>query len=446
MNKSELRLVESSTKNIQKLKLAPQSKVIVGVSGGADSMALLYVLHSLQIDALVVHINYGKRGLASDQDQELVEGLAFEWGFECISISLDPNDAQNTNFQSWAREERYRIFRELKEVNNAEAILVAHHRDDQVETILQKLFRGSGVIAWQGMKVWDGEILRPFLEITKIDILDFCAQNSIPYRVDESNLTSDYARNFLRNSFEPKLNKLFPGWEQNVLSLADKGMVAKQAIQSILNEISEKGSIKIEPLQSYPKELRITLLKSYIETYTSITSLTKGQLLELEKLSRLEAGKQIKLNSSYTLVKDRTLLIIKNNSSESLVSYQLSKKECVEGVSIKPFKLTIENQANSDFALRMDSAQISWPITVRTWQNGDRFQPLGMIGSQKVSKHLSNLKVSTSIKKKALVLCASDGTIYATFFSEHIENPRIGTISDIVKCTEQTKEYLTINI
>tara|TARA_R110002096_G_scaffold425644_6_gene634499 strand:+ start:19124 stop:20464 length:1341 start_codon:yes stop_codon:yes gene_type:complete len=446
MNKSELRLVERSTLNIEKLKLSPHSKVIVGVSGGADSMALLYVLHSLQIDALVVHINYGKRGLESDKDQELVEGLAFEWGFECISISLDSNDTQNTNFQSWARVERYRVFRELKEVNNAEAILVAHHRDDQVETILQKLFRGSGVIAWQGMKVWDGEILRPFLEITKIEILDYCAQNSIPFRVDQSNLTSDYARNFLRNSFEPYLNKFFPGWEQNVLALADKGMVAEQAIQSILNEIAGKGSIELEPLLNYPKELRITLLKSYIESYTGITSLTKGQLLELNKLSKLESGKHIKLNSSYTLVKDRTLLIIKNNSSESLVSYQLSKKECVEGVFIKPFKLTIENQVNSEFALRMDNAQVNWPVTVRTWQDGDRFQPLGMIGSQKVSKHLMNLKVPTATKEKALVLCAPDGTIYATFFTDNIASHRIGTISDIVKCTEQTKEYLTINI
>ncbi len=446
MNKSELRLVESSTLNIDKLKLSPHSKVIVGVSGGADSMALLYVLHSLKIDALVVHINYGKRGLESDKDQELVEGLAFEWGFECVSISLNPNNAQITNFQSWARAERYRIFRELKEVNNAEAILVAHHKDDQVETILQKLFRGSGVIAWQGMKAWDGEILRPFLEIKKIEILDYCVQNSIPFRVDQSNLTSDYARNFLRNSFEPDLNKFFPGWEQNVLALADKGVVVEQAIECILNDISEKGTIELEPLLNYPKELRITLLKTHIEGHTGITSLTKGQLLELDKLSKLESGKQIKLNSSYTLVKDRTLLRIKNNSSESLVSYQLSKKECVEGVFINPFKLTIENQVNSEFVLRMDSAQINWPVTVRTWQDGDRFQPLGMTGSQKVSKHLMNLKVPTVIKENALVLSGLDGIIYATFFSESINNHRIGTISDIVKCTEQTKEYLTINI
>ncbi len=446
MNKSELRLVEISTKSIAKVKLSPHSVVIVGVSGGADSMALLYLLHTLQIEAIVVHVNYGKRGSESDKDQELVEGLAFEWGFDCISISLDPNDAQNTNFQSWAREERYRIFRDLKKVNDAEAIVVAHHKDDQVETILQKLFRGSGVVAWQGMKEWDGEILRPFLNVTKTEILDYCTQNSIPYRVDESNLSSNYARNFLRNIFGPKLTEFFPGWEQNILELSERGKVTEQALQTILNEISENDSIKLESLLSYPKELRMALLKSFIEVSTGIISLTKGQLKELEKLDSLEVGKRINLNSNISLVKDRTLLTIKNNSRESLVSCRFSKKDCEGGVDIKQFKLTIENEVSSEFALRMDSSKIEWPITVRTWKDGDRFQPLGMIGSQKISKHLLNLKIPTVNKEKALVLCASDGTIYATFFSEIIDNNRIGTISDIVKCSDQTKEYLTVNI
>lgn len=121
----------------------PSSLFVIGVSGGPDSMALLYLLHLLEQDTFVVHVNYGKRGKKSDKDQELTEQMAFQWGFECCSIRLDPEEAKGKNFQNWAREQRYRFFRDLMQDLKADAIVTAHHQDDQIETILQKLFRGA---------------------------------------------------------------------------------------------------------------------------------------------------------------------------------------------------------------------------------------------------------------------------------------------------------------
>src|SRR5690554_4816319 len=444
MSKCESTLVEVWRKNLDKAQLTPQSKVIVGVSGGADSMALLYLVHSLKLDALIVHINYGKRGEESDKDQELVEGMSFEWGFECVSLSLEMEEGAKRNFQDWARTERYRIFRELKEVNDAAAILVAHHQDDQVETILHRLFRGSGVVAWQGMKVWDGELLRPFLNSTKQEILDYCAQHCIPFRIDASNLESDYARNFIRNNFGPKLTQFFPGWETNILALPKRAQITEQAIEALLGPISNEDSLELELLLTYPIELQLALLKLFVERRH--TSISKGQLEELLNLTTLEVGKRVILDDNLSVIKEREQLVLSTQSSHSGTQLLLDKSDLNTPFKLKRHTFKIETIDPGNVGLRMDAQTMEWPITIRNWENGDKIKPFGMEGTQKISDHLTNLKVSSINKEKTLVLCASDGNIYAIIFPENIDYNRIGTISENVRCTPQTKEYFTINI
>lgn len=444
MSRYESTLVKIVRKNIGKAHLTPQSKVIIGVSGGADSMALLYLVRCLNIDALVVHINYGKRGVESDKDQELVEGMSFEWGFECVSLSLQMEDNVNRNFQDWARTERYRIFRELKEVNEAEAILVAHHQDDQVETILHRLFRGSGVTAWQGMKVWDGELLRPFLNSTKQDILDYCAQESIPFRVDATNLESEYARNFIRNNFGPQLTEFFPGWETNILALPSRAEITEQAIEALLSSIADETSLKLDTFLTYPAELQKALLKHFVNKHK--VSISKGQLKELLNLTKLEVGKRVIIGENLSLVKERERLVVGTLNTSSSTNISLDKNDLFTLFKLGKHSFLIERLHPGSVGLRMDAGKMDWPITIRNWQNGDRIQPFGMKGTQKVSDHLTNLKISTINKEKTLVLCTSDGTIYAIILPKHIDDNRIGTISENVRCTPQTKEYFTINI
>ncbi len=224
MNKYASNLINKSVES--SLSLIPQAKpkIILGVSGGSDSMALLYTFYKLEVEVLVVHINYGLRGNESDLDQELVEGMSTQWGIDCYSVKIE-NKQNEGNFQSWARAERYRIFKELKDINNLNCIATAHHQSDQIETILQKVLRGSGVEAWEGMSVWDGELFRPFLPFSKTEILSYCEENSIPFRDDKSNLESKYARNFIRNQLEDKFDELFPGWRTNILDLSEKGIL-----------------------------------------------------------------------------------------------------------------------------------------------------------------------------------------------------------------------------
>src|SRR5690554_4704463 len=110
------------------------------------------------------------------------------------------------------------------------------------------------------MKVWDGELLRPFLNSTKQEVLDYCAQHCIPFRVDASNLESDYARNFIRNNFSPKLTEFFPGWETNILALPNRAQITEQAIEALLSPIAEGNSLKLELFLTYPADLQLALL------------------------------------------------------------------------------------------------------------------------------------------------------------------------------------------
>ena len=445
MNKSASKSIERSVKNSFSLLNKQSPKILLGVSGGPDSMALLYVLFRQKADAFIVHINYGLRGKESELDQELVEGMATEWGFECCSVRLDIKK-NSGNFQNQARKERYRIFRELKDDIKANAILTAHHKDDQVETILQKLFRGSGPEAWQGMIEWDGELLRPLLSYSKKEILNYCEQEAIPYRVDESNLDPVYARNFLRKEFTETLDGFFPGWRDNILDLAIKGRVTELALNHMYNNVLDGNGINLSVFQKIDSELKPAILKKFVESQIPEFKLSKGIITELSKIEGLQTGGSIEINKQYDLVKGRSGLSVRSHEGFSTEEVLVSKKETEKGITLRNLNLKIQSNAYSDSALTIDPELLSWPLTLRTWKSGDRIRPLGMNGSQKVSDHLTNRKITSTKKEKALILSGADSTIYAIIFPEKAINGEMGTISDLVKCTSSTKNYLTIHL
>ncbi|MEX0823570.1 MAG: tRNA lysidine(34) synthetase TilS, partial [Balneolaceae bacterium] len=170
MSKFESSSVVKSFKKHGEILLKKNNPVVVGVSGGPDSMALLYILYRLAVPTVVVHCNYQLRGRASEADQDLVEQICILWEMECVAVRFDTMGEEGHNFQDWARDERYRIFRDIKKEADADYILTAHHRDDQIETIFQKILRGAGLAAWKGISVCEGDLYRPLLEVSKADI------------------------------------------------------------------------------------------------------------------------------------------------------------------------------------------------------------------------------------------------------------------------------------
>ncbi|MGA1465841.1 MAG: tRNA lysidine(34) synthetase TilS, partial [Balneolaceae bacterium] len=221
MNKFASSLAERSVQKHLETYFGTHPSLICGVSGGVDSMVLLHLLHRAGAQVTVVHVNYQKRGEDSELDQQLVEEICRLYKVECVSVRFDASDSTG-NFQAWAREKRYGVFRDLKREFRADAIATAHHRDDQVETIYQRLMRGSGMEHWGGMQVYEQGLFRPLLELGKEDIQMVAEQNGILYRTDVSNLDVAYGRNFIRLSLEPELDRFFPGWKTNLLGLGQR--------------------------------------------------------------------------------------------------------------------------------------------------------------------------------------------------------------------------------
>ncbi|MBO6622890.1 MAG: tRNA lysidine(34) synthetase TilS [Balneola sp.] len=436
MSKSEYLLIEQGISNKLSRYFSGTPKLVIGVSGGADSMALLYAFKRLEISCFVVHINYGLRGVESDKDQELVEQMSFQWGFECCSVRLNTEEMQSGNFQNWARNERYKIFEDLADEVKADAIATAHHQDDQVETIIQKLFRGSSPESWEGMKEWGAPLFRPMLEFSKEEILEYCDEKSIPYRDDESNSDPKYSRNFLRGEFTKKMNNLFPGWQQNVLGLSDFGALNEQMLDELSEVYLEKERIKLAPLKNMNEVLARSLIKRFLEQY--IPTASKGIIGEAYALLSSQTGSELKVSDSVVLVKDRDFIVLQKKAE--FIEVIIKEEDIENAFSVKGIEFRISEQLESE--LYLDVAKLSFPLILRRWKAGDKIQPLGMDGTQKVSDHLTNRKVSNVNREKSLVLSDSDGTIYAIIFKGNDPGP--GTISELCKATDSTKRYLSI--
>lgn len=418
----------------------------MGVSGGVDSMTLLYLLHQLEQDVLVVHINYGLRGKASGLDQELVEGMCSEWNFDCHSFGLEYDEKADGNLQDWARKERYRIFRELKKEYKADAIVTAHHYEDQIETILQKLFRGSGPDSWQGMQVWNGVIFRPLLNFSKEEICQYAEAHAIPFREDESNRQSKYARNFLRLELRHQLDEFFPGWRQNIERLSELGLITKQAVKELAEMVTnERGDIEKNAFLKLDEPLRSSVLKYILEK--NGISPSKGQLEELQDFESLQPGRKLQLDEDTVLMTGRDFLFIKKEDEFTTPEpVTLSKNELAAGFEFGSATYRLGTEKGKGRDLYLDASLLNFPLTLRTWEPGDKFIPFGMTGTQKISDHLTNRKIPVHLREKTLVLCGSDSTIYAIIFPEPSASGERGSISNLVACTDKTDKFLVIKL
>lgn len=422
---------------------------VLGVSGGPDSMALMYALHRLGLPALVAHVNYQKRGEASDRDAELVEELAFQWGFDCHTAAADPEEAEGENFQQWARDFRYDFFRALRRDHGCEGIAVAHHQDDQAETILQKLFRGAGLAGWQGMEVWDGELFRPLLRLSREDIERYLEEHEVPWRTDESNLKSDFARNFLRREWLPELERHFPGWKSNVLRAGDQAGIFQDALAWIGRRVSgERGGLNREALLSLEPGLAKALVLHRLRRELPGAPVSGNALDELEKLPELQTGKAIRLAEGVEVMRDRELFKIVVDTGQRSVSIPLEREALeqkaftFDGLS---FRVAGYRDPDFDCKLYLEAGALAWPLTLRRWREGDRFQPFGMEGTQLVSDHLTNRKVAADLRGRALVLEALDETIAAVIFPPSEKRLPPGTISEEVRCGPETGSCLVIS-
>jgi len=230
------------------------SKIVAAVSGGPDSMALLHILRTMaeeeSFHIVVAHVNHQFRGAESDAEEAMVQRLAKEWGMPCETARLGlPEYIANTgmNTQVASREKRYQYLKEVAAKHTCAYLLTGHHADDQAETVLMRLIRGTGVSGLAGIpsrrKEEQLELIRPLLRITKCELLEYCKRNGVPYAVDSSNVDRHYFRNTVRLDVLPILEKYNPKLKSSLVRLADMAAadddyMAGQTLQVFQAEVS----------------------------------------------------------------------------------------------------------------------------------------------------------------------------------------------------------------
>lgn len=412
-------------------------------------MTLLYLLHRHEVDSVVAHCNYRLRGDESDKDMELVEQIAFMWGFECVSAVFDPEEAESQNTQLWARRLRYRMFRDIKRNTEADYIITAHHRDDQVETILQKILRGSGLGAWSGMDRLVGELFRPLLDTSKEEIVEFAGQMEVPYREDKSNESTYYSRNLIRKELAPKMDHLFPGWKENVLKIPDRAAEFEKMTEAIFKQVAaDSSSLNRKKILELDPDLWPVLIHRFIEKNLPDYAISAGEVEQFKTIDRLQTGSGIQLGDETYLLRDRDCFRLTKEGKSLADITRLTKENLPASLFNERLVCSIKSW-NGQFereSLKVDLAKMNWPVTIRRWQNGDRMQPLGMVGHKLISDILTDTKIAAGEKKEAILVESFDGIIHAIIFPHATEKQQVGLISEKGKCSSETKRVFQIEI
>ena len=432
-------------------------KLLVALSGGADSVFLLSFLlkfrNRFKIEVAAFHLNHKLRGKSANADANFCADLCKQNKIELISVEKDVKTyakKMKVSVEEAGREIRY------NELNNAankigfSKIATAHNASDNVETILLNFIKGAGIKGLAGIPIKRNNIIRPIICLTAEEIRKYLKADQIPFRVDESNLDLDYERNFLRNEIIPKLKqRLNPRFEEKVSNTSKiiseiNSFVehqVEQLSQEIVNYEGKVLRINTKRISKLDRSFLNVFLKSVIGNKFT-TELSSENIYALMQLVFSQTGNEVHLKEKLVAKKDRDVLVVRkisyNKSEKAFHKIKVGEELKVDGkiisinkVSRKMFKFT---QDKSVELVSGDSLRNSFEI--RKWKAGDKFQPIGMKGTKKISDFLSDEKTSSIKKKDQLVLTNSGKIVWVIGFR----------IDERFKVTSETKKILKLTI
>lgn len=402
---------------IQHQLLSGEKPVVVGISGGADSVALLHILVSLGYKCIAAHCNFNLRGDESFRDEQFTIDFTKRLQVPLCKISFETNKYAQENrlsVEMAARELRYRWFEELLNTYDADAVAVAHHRDDSVETLLINLTRGSGITGLTGIKPKNGNVVRPLLCVSREDIYAYIENNGLEYVTDSSNSSDIYTRNFIRLKVIPLLEEINPSVKASLARTAnhlyDASLIYNHSIEEARKVIIQNNRLSISALLSFPAPA--TILYEMLKPYGFSRTVCESIFTVLEK----DSGK-IFYSSTHRLLKDRSDLLIDVLSGEDNRAYLINLEDDNVDlpVELKPEIVVIKEdyqiEKDKKFAY-FDFDKLSFPLVLRHWQEGDWFVPFGMKGKKKISDYFSDKKFSLFDKEKTWLLCSGQDVIW----------------------------------
>lgn len=443
-------------------------RVIVGVSGGVDSMVLLYLLNAylqeLNLSLIVAHINHGLRPLESAMEEEFVKKESIRLGltFECGHFDLKGLQKMKKRFslQETARRVRFHFFEELLEKYGAKKIALGHNADDQVETVIMRLMRGSGLRGLKGiLPLRDGKVIHPLIGVWKKDIESFARENNIPYITDSSNLKRDYLRNRLRLNIIPLIERecqinfrdaLLR--TSNILREEDDYLEekAEEAFWKFVNEESNKLSFKFSDYQALHKAIQRRFLNKVLERY-----LKTGMLWEeiesdgkkvFEALNNPPPSLILRLPSGLYLEKRYEEISLKRMIFHPIPAFEIKlnvpgrtfiKEIGREMVTQEIEKIeVIRTLKESPEVAFLDYQCLKFPLKIRNFKPGDRFHPLGLKGSKKIKDFFVDSKIPNFERARIPILISGEDIAWVVGYR----------IDDRYKVTKETKKVLRISI
>lgn len=437
-------MIERFVSQINALCKQPATKnFLLAVSGGIDSCVLMHLFYKSGFLFSVAHCNFQLRGEESEADQRFVESLAnqYQAPFHTIRFSTTSySKEKGISIQMGARDMRYAWFEELLLHHGYDFIVTGHNANDDAETMLLNLSRGTGLRGLVGMKAICNHTLRPLLFASRKEIMDYARDHELKWREDSSNASVKYHRNKIRHTIIPVFESINPAFletaKETIRKLDQTAKVLDFALEIIKKEVwlslPDRILIDIHKLKAFPAPdvVLFELLRDY--------GISQLDIHEVVQLFDSQPGKQLH-TPTHSITRDRQHLLVTPLQKTMSSSVEITEdiRQITDPISLS-FHVSVKSSEipiirEKDTAM-LDADTLKFPLIVRKWNAGDRFKPLGLKGSKKVSDFLTDQKVPLPDKNHIWVIESRGEIVW-------IVNYRI---DERFRITDQTTKILTI--
>ena len=405
-----------------KLSLKAGDVIVAGISGGPDSMALLYILNEFKnkIDLKIVcaHINHNVREESDKEEEDLREFCKQnKIIFECKKIESWGDD----NFESEARSVRYNFFEELVENYGAKYLMTAHHADDLIETILMRIVRGSTLKGYSGFSrivdKYNYKLIRPLITVTKSEIEEYCKNNNISYALDKSNNDMHYTRNRYRKVVLPFLKNENPNVHKKFLkfseTLIENSEFINREVDKVFNKVFQNGKLDLDKFVEQDKIIQTNIIYNILEKIYGDDLIIIGDAhvdLIFNLINSSRANSNVHLPNNVIVIKSYNELIIKYDEVE-YYEYEIEINDLVNLPNGKIIEKIDDIIDNSNNIIRLNSKDIKLPLFVRNRKDGDRMEVKGLNGSKKINDIFIDTKIKQQERNLWPVVLDSKDTI-----------------------------------
>ncbi|GLC29941.1 tRNA lysidine(34) synthetase TilS [Clostridium omnivorum] len=439
-------------------------KIIVAVSGGPDSICLLHILHTLKdefnLELIAAHVNHCLRGKEADEDEKYVEEYCKKNDIKFFSKRVDINRLameRNLSSESAGREARYEFFHKLMKEHNADKIALAHNANDQAETVLMRIMRGTGIEGLVGIKPVRGNIfIRPLINITRDEIENYCMENNLKPRIDKTNLENIYARNKVRLELIPYIKENFNEDIVNTLNRLSQTVstdndyleyISIQSFKKYCDKNCDKVIINKDAFKEHEAVITRVIRHALLSLKGSLNNFEKVHIYDIIHIQNNSTGKKVVLPENIIAQNNYgniELYIREENKKVTLNNEYVLEVNCSKFIEELNITVTLQllldkrkiNVKEQNYIKYFDFDKIKGEMLLRKRKDGDRFTPLGMRGSKKLKDLFIDLKIPQPERDSIPLICFGEDIAWIVGYR----------LSDKFKITKDTKNVLEIKI